>query len=934
MNEIKSEFFYSKSTGLYVSRKPLKIDSRVKKAAEKNNIKISWNDEGRINFIDFDTAKKLIKSLGSLIPSPVEYWLVLRDAKEANDADMVAELMSNKYCEWLDRVYLREGTFIDHPQVLENFKYTGRKQKTVTPYGKPGWFNPENNIDYKLGLPKKVETFREKFATSWKYWFPNFTISYLKALAPIRGYVTSVGKPSFDLGIPVDSKQPMQMIRECRRKPLEPPIDEKIIDEAYGLLEDYNQLSKNMPSLMNRKYYDAIYKRFNVYIGFLEKNGKFFRKSKELTIYKIREQLINLLGLMKAMALSKNDMKKVERIDRTSNILLNINGRKLDYNDFLSFVRESRKRLEGALKDRKDIVFVMGHKNPDTDTVVSSIFEAWRNNILDSGNIAYMTIIQNYKIPGEAAYLLGKTSHDVLLNKEKLYFDAINSGLSRWISTDQNREPDFQKYFISIIDHHVVCDIAKQQDLPKTLEMVGSCTSLIVQKILGMGLYFDKELARILYGATLMDTENRVAHKMTIKDEVIMDYLKNISGISDDNEFYRELMSFLLDTDDPNVLFGRDYKEDWGFGFAVAKVKNCFDENGNVLKEELIKKTLELAKENNINKNLPLTVLRITDYKDDNETVKRERVYFVFNKNTSEEFKTKTFETMEKIIRFEFKGTRLRRTKTFIDFWGTGLQLSRKKTAPTLEPVVKAFNEYFYSPSLRLWVKRDFLKKTNDLIGVAIRLKMKVSTDEEKRINYITYPEARMLIEKLHFIMLSLREYWITLDHAKKIKDIQMIKSLQGSNFVEFLDSIIKNYEIMIEHPKIKKIKDSYGFEGREIKVNVPKGSPGLIHPDDIDIKTGIPKVVRNPNEYGNPVLWRYWEPDLELVTPTRSYIFLLNQPCWDGKVHITDSLPNLGIRPCTKTIKLPKVRIILTTKRLSILIKSEGDSVKYSWTR
>jgi len=254
------------------------------------------------------------------------------------------------------------------------------------------------------------------------------------------------------------------------------------------------------------------------------------------------------------------------------------------------------------------------------------------------------------------------------------------------------------------------------QELPKTLEMIGSCTALITNKILGMGLHFDSKIAKILYGATLMDTENRVAHKMTVKDAVIMDYLKRISETKNDEEFYSDLMSCLLNTDDPKILFGRDYKEDWGFGFAVAKVKHAFDKRGNILKKDLVDKALNLAEQNNNDKNLPLTVVKITDYKDDNKTVNKERVYLIFNKNTSKEFIETTSDLLQKHILFEFGrgfNFRIRKSKNFIEFWGTGVQLSRKKTAPVLEPVVKAFNEYFYSPSINLWIKRDFLKKTN-----------------------------------------------------------------------------------------------------------------------------------------------------------------------------------------------------------------------------
>jgi len=107
------------------------------------------------------------------------------------------------------------------------------------------------------------------------------------------------------------------------------------------------------------------------------------------------------------------------------------------------------------------------------------------------------------------------------------------------------------------------------------------------------------------------------------------------------------------------------------------------------------------------------------------------------------------------------------------------MQLSRKKTAPILEPVVKAYNEYFYSPSNKLRVKRDFLEKSNDLLQAVKQGKVNVSFDKEKRINYITYPESKILADNLHFLILSMKEYRLTLNDAKKIKDIQMIESLQ-----------------------------------------------------------------------------------------------------------------------------------------------------------
>ena len=222
-------------------------------------------------------------------------------------------------------------------------------------------------------------------------------------------------------------------------------------------------------------------------------------------------------------------------------------------------------------------------------------------------------------------------------------------------------------------------------------------------------------------------------------------------------------------------------------------------------------------------------------------------------------------------------------------------------------------------------MKRDFLKYTKDVKDVAKDL----STDSQNRVNYITFKEAKELTFKLGIDMLSLNEYWKVLNDAKKIKDAQMIESLQGSNFVEFLDSAIIDKKYLIDHPTVGE-----SISGEKKAVTVPKGNPGLIHPNDIDLETGIPKVVRSPNEYGNKDLWRYWEPDSRNVLPCRSYIFLLDQPCWDGKFHITDNFPNLGLRPVVKNVKEPDVKIKWDKDFLFVSILSEGEIHLYKWPK
>ena len=908
----KGDFFYSKSTnlyvarktvnmGLHVSRKPLMVDSRVKKAADSAGIFLDWDDEGRINYITFDDAKKLMEALGSRIFTPVEYWKVLKDAKEAKDEDMVKQLTSNQYAEWLNRVYFRDNTYIDDPKVVAPYQYEGERKKATSPEGSPGWFNPEGNINEETGEPISVELNREKFATSWKYWSPVLGLlatSDRTATAPIRGYVTSVGKPSLDLGIPADAKQPKLMVRECRTEPLTPVIDAQILDKAEELI---------------------VGKKGKELIEFLKINGHLFAGSNDSLVYKLREKFFDLLG---EYSFSHVAAREAGRMLSRSSYERQVTE------DFHGYVKNSRHNLEIALNENRDIVFVMGHKNPDTDTVVSSLFEAWRNHLINGDEVTYVPVVQGSRMPDEIAHLLQDLSEDVMLTNDELYQQSKNSGIARWISVDQNREPEVQKYFISIIDHHVVSEVAKNRDITKTLEMIGSSSALVARKMFGMGLDLSKEDAKILYGAALMDTENRVKHKMTQQDILIMDYLKKRSAVANDDEFYQDLMSRLLNTDDAGILFRRDYKEDWGFGFAVAKIKNGFrGEKGN--KWGLISNLYNLAEENTRQKNLPVTLMKITDYEDDNETVNRERIYFAFNGDASEKFKKTMKKAVESIIKFEFPEDNIETGEDYgdyIDFWGTGMQLSRKKTAPVLQPIVTAFNRYFYSPSIGRYVKRNFLKYTQEVKNVASGL----STDEEGRINYITFPEAKRLVRRLGVQMLSMGEYWQVLKDAKEINDTQMIDSLQGSNFVEFWDSAIINKRILIDHPEIVGEK----VFGNEKEIAVPEGRPGLIHPRDIDLETGLPKKVYPPNNYTDRELWRYWEPDNDLVFPCRSFIFLLDQPSWDGKFHIKDSFPNLGLRPVVREVEEPKVEISWDSSSMVVELFEEGEKKIFRWPK
>jgi len=240
-----------------------------------------------------------------------------------------------------------------------------------------------------------------------------------------------------------------------------------------------------------------------------------------------------------------------------------------------------------------------------------------------------------------------------------------------------------------------------------------------------------------------------------------------------------------------------------------------------------------------------------------------------------------------------------------------------------MESVVEAFNEYYYSPDTGLYVKREFLKASEEVKKAAAKLRIQLSVDREGRINNITYHEAKKLFEHLGLTMMSLSEYWLVLKEAEASHDEQMLSHLRSRGFVELLDTVILDGKVVIDHPQVTFTDEEPNYLGERHEVVIPQALPGLIYPEDIDFKTGFPKVVHGSTHFDKRT-WRYWSPDAPVCIATRGHIFLLDQPALDTKIHPDDALKNLGIRPCCYKVKPPKVEIVQEEKGIRAVINKE----------
>jgi len=353
---------------------------------------------------------------------------------------------------------------------------------------------------------------------------------------------------------------------------------------------------------------------------------------------KARENYIDILGNIKLVALDKSDNDTLKTVDEITNKLFSQDNNDSNNKSYINFITTSKFRLNDAIANGKQIIFVMGHKNPDMDSIVSCLAEAYRNSRIDD-NAVYIPVINGNDVQNDIKYLLGdKITESLLFSNDPLYKKFKNDPSTKWILVDHNLSK-VQDRVIGIIDHHnLSVKLSLENSIPVTCEQVGSTAALITQKMLGSGIKIDRDLARILYGAALRDTGNCKPNKMTSKDELVVKYLGIISKIKDRNAFYSDIMGYSLNFKDSNELFYRDYRNGQ-FGYSICEMQNIYDENDNISSknQKIIDELIDIANKNNTSENYPFTLIVIYDFKIDNVTVNKRRIHIVFNKNIPSE---------------------------------------------------------------------------------------------------------------------------------------------------------------------------------------------------------------------------------------------------------------------------------------------------------
>jgi manganese-dependent inorganic pyrophosphatase len=205
-------------------------------------------------------------------------------------------------------------------------------------------------------------------------------------------------------------------------------------------------------------------------------------------------------------------------------------------------------------------ILVVGHANPDTDSVTSAIAYAALLNAQGMEAKACMQI---------AAKDLNPESTTVLkrfgLSAPELLTDAAGKEIALVDFSDIAQGPAnlTAATLVGIVDHHKIGDVTTNNPILFRAEPVG-CTGTVLNKMFKeAGVAIPKNIAGGMLAAILSDTVNFKSPTCTDADKAAVNDLKVVAGVTDTDELFMEMLkakSAVAGIPAKDLLF-RDYKD-------------------------------------------------------------------------------------------------------------------------------------------------------------------------------------------------------------------------------------------------------------------------------------------------------------------------------------------------------------------------------------
>ena len=204
-------------------------------------------------------------------------------------------------------------------------------------------------------------------------------------------------------------------------------------------------------------------------------------------------------------------------------------------------------------------IIIAGHKQPDTDSALSSIAYAELKKKIDPKNEYIPTVCA--EVNNETKYVLDYFKQD----SPQKFEDIKNyEGL---IVLDHTELSQASEYFdpakvLEIIDHHRLADMQTPAQVFVRIEMLGSTSTIIAKIYFEKKIEPSKEIAGLLIAGIISDTLYLKSPTTTEEDKEILNKLNKIVQIDDLDKFAMSMFEAKSDISSlsPYDIVTKDYK--------------------------------------------------------------------------------------------------------------------------------------------------------------------------------------------------------------------------------------------------------------------------------------------------------------------------------------------------------------------------------------
>jgi manganese-dependent inorganic pyrophosphatase len=232
--------------------------------------------------------------------------------------------------------------------------------------------------------------------------------------------------------------------------------------------------------------------------------------------------------------------------------------------------------LYKSVAPEEGITYVVGHINPDTDTVSTAIAYAKLRTALGFDTVAV--------IPGK----LNKESKFVLdyfkVETPELLEDATGKNIILVDHADfQQAVPGMENAnIIEILDHHQPAGLSFEENLIYRSAPIGATATMLYYEFKQNHVSIDRKTAGLLAAAIMSDTNNLKKERTTDADRAALEALCKKAGIQKPKKFYKAMKvarnSFDGLTDEEILLINYKEFEFSGHIVGIASVDNPDDD--------------------------------------------------------------------------------------------------------------------------------------------------------------------------------------------------------------------------------------------------------------------------------------------------------------------------------------------------------------------